>query len=74
MKSGWEVLKAIPSSRNGGLHVRGINHETQDPLWREFAWEIGPESIKDLRYDFSGCEFAPGAIERLALIRRLASK
>jgi len=62
MKSGWQVLKASVSARNGGLYVEGINHESTDPLFRTFCWHIGKDSLKDTRFDFSSCQFASGAL------------
>ena len=68
-KTGWEVQSASVSSRNGGLLVTGINHETTDPLFRTFSWHIQYESLKgDHRFDFSGCRFegnAPAVLESL---------
>lgn len=62
MKTGWQVLRASVSERNCGLYVEGINHETTDPMFRTFFWHVGKDSLKDTRFDFSGCEFAPGAL------------
>lgn len=64
-KSGWEVLQASCSERNGGLYVSGINHEVADPRDREFHWHINVHGINDSRFDFSGCVFAEGAQARL---------
>jgi hypothetical protein len=63
IKTGWEVTKASVSQRNGGLYVQGINHETTDPLFKTFGWHIQYESLKDGRFDFSGCMFEGNAQE-----------
>lgn len=69
-RSGWEILQATCSDR-GGLHVQGINHETTDPLFVSFSWEINQFGIDDPRYDFSNCCFKIGAKERLEALRRM---
>lgn len=73
MRGSWEVKSAVASTR-GGLHVRGINHDATDPLNKEFSWEINHHGLRSDRFDFSGCEFAAGALERLKLLQRLAAK
>jgi hypothetical protein len=64
-KTGWEVLSAQVSERNGGLYVQGINHESTHEIDRKFCWNIHIESLRDARFDFSGCNFAEGAQARL---------
>jgi ABC-type proline/glycine betaine transport system ATPase subunit len=66
-------MAAQPSQR-GGLHVQGINHEATNELDRRFSWEINQYGLRDSRYDFSGCAFAPGARDRLGLLRALAER
>lgn len=73
-RSGWEVLEASVSERTSGLHVRGINHETTDPLWKTFSWEINEHGLRDDRFDFSHTKFGPGAEARLELLKKRSLK
>lgn len=59
-KSGWEV-KTCEVSQRSALFITGTNHESTDPLFREFSWHVNADGLKDSRYDFSGCTFTTGA-------------
>lgn len=65
----WKVTKAEVSTR-GLLRVEGVNLETTDPLYRSFIWETNKYGVRDGRYDFSDCVFAPGARELLERMMR----
>jgi len=65
----WSISRASVSERNGGLLVEGTNTETGGPIY----WHV-KESIVDARYDFSGCDWQPGALTVAARILDRASK
>lgn len=54
----WEVKKASLSPMNGGLYLEGFNHFEARP----FFWHVR-EGLDHPEYDWSTCEFAPGARE-----------
>lgn len=61
MTKGWEIKRLDRSQRNGQFYAYGINHESQDPLFKEFGWHL--QSIfHDDRYFFAAdIEILPGA-------------
>lgn len=64
----WIVKTATASNSGGGLHVTGTNLSARDEIDREFRWNIGHHSIESERFDFTGCEWAPGAMDRYNLL------
>lgn len=72
VKRGWHVHRVRVS--HGLFHVEGTNHETETP--ERFFWQISWHSfIGQTRYDFSACEFGPGAKEEyVRLIRKAAAE
>ena len=60
----WEVLSCKVSSR-GIVDVEGINHANTNPLDRKFFWTLSKESLMDPRFDYSGCSFGEGALDRI---------
>lgn len=73
MSQGWEIREVRKSERNGCLQVCGINHETTDPLFREFSWHVQSVTA-DARYWLApGAVISPNAhsvLERLGWPRR----
>jgi hypothetical protein len=58
--TGWEIKSIERSARNGRFYIQGTNHETTDPLFREFGWHV--QSIADSRYWLSpDCKISPEA-------------
>lgn len=74
VKKDWEVRTAEVSKSTGGLSISGVNHCAAEEINRSFCWTVGYHSFRDeSRFDFSGCKFGPGAEEKLAALRKLAS-
>jgi len=74
VKKDWEVLTAEVSKATGGLAISGINHCASEEIDRKFFWTVGHHSFRDeSRFDFSGCRFGPGAEEKIAALRKMAS-
>jgi hypothetical protein len=72
VKRGWRVHRATVS--HGLFWVEGTNYETEKP--KPLFWQIGEHSfIGQTRYNFSACEFGPGAKEEyVRLVRRAAAE
>jgi hypothetical protein len=71
MTKHWQVLKASVNSI-GGLAIEGINHFRAEGADRAFYWNINFHSLKNPEYDFSGCNFAPGALARKEELEAIA--
>jgi hypothetical protein len=71
MKPDWIVLWASPSVETGGLnvHVKNLNFSEGDPN-RYCYWTIDHYSVNDERYNWSRCDWEPGAKERFEALRR----
>lgn len=55
----WQVTRASVSDRNGGLYLEGFNHHTG----LEFFWHVNSKaSLSNPEYDFTGCDWQPGAL------------
>lgn len=48
MSEGWQITHIERSPRNGGLYVRGINHDATHPMDRAFGWHV--MSVRESRY------------------------
>ena len=57
-RTGWQVLTAEVSPRNGGLYLTGINHDAGGEM---FYWHV-TECVNDARFDFKGATLAPGVL------------
>ena len=73
-KPDWIVLWASPSVETGGLnvHVKNLNFGEKDPnLYCYYYWTIFHNGVNNERYDWSRCDWEPGAKERFeSLLRR----
>ncbi len=67
-RTGWQVLSAEVSPRNGGLYLVGINHDAGGEM---FYWHC-TECVKDKRFDFKGARVARGVLPTYERLTRLA--